>query len=89
MPEREVTLAAKDVAAFEVKTNVTRSSSEFSFQERSQTSFNLMVVSKQGKAYSIEEFALASQAELRRDQIQRALGTKARAKAKPAARKRA
>src|SRR3954468_5823229 len=34
MPEREVTLAAKDVAAFEVKTNVTRSSSEFSFQER-------------------------------------------------------
>ncbi|HEY8206325.1 MAG TPA: hypothetical protein VIG99_02510 [Myxococcaceae bacterium] len=81
-PERTVTLAAKDVATFEVKTNVVRSSGEFSFQERSQVTFQLMVISKQGKAYAIEEFALSSQAELRRDQIQRALGTKAKAPAR-------
>lgn len=81
-PERVVTLAAKDVATFEVKTNVTRSSGEFSFQERSQVTFQLMVISKQGKAYAVEEFPLSSQAELRRDQIQRALGTKAVAKKK-------
>ncbi len=86
-PERVVTLPAKDVATFEVKTNVTRSSGEFSFQERSEVAFHLMVVSKQGKAYAIEEFGLSTLAELRRDQIQRALG-KSKAKA-PAKKKKA
>jgi len=81
-PEREVFLPAKDVATFEVKTNVTRTSSEFSFQDRSQTSFSLMVVDRKGKAYAVEEFNLHSQAELRRDQIEKALGVKAKSSSK-------
>ena len=82
-PEREIFLPAQDVAAFEVKTNITRTSSQFSFQDHSVTTFSLMVIDKKGKAYAIEEFGLAQQAELRREQIQKALGTKAKAKAKP------
>jgi len=81
-PEREIFLPAKDLAAFEVKTNVTRTSSQFSFQDHSVTTFSLMVIDKKGKAYAIEEFGLAQQAELRREQIQKALGTKAKAKPK-------
>jgi len=81
-PEREVFLHAREIATFEVKTNVTRTSSEFSFQDHSHTTFSLMVVDKQGKAYAIEEFSLHSQAELRQEQIQKALGTKAKAKPK-------
>lgn len=82
MPEREVRVAARDIADFEVKTNVTRSSGEFSFQQSSQTSYSLMLITREGKAYSVEEFALSKQAELRRDQIQRALGTKGKANPK-------
>jgi hypothetical protein len=91
MPAREVFVAASDIADYEVKTNVTRSSGEFSFQQATSTSYSLMVITKQGKAYSVEEFGLHKQAELRRDQIQRALGDKA-SKAKkdaPPRRKRA
>lgn len=79
-PEREIFLSAKAIADFEVKTNVTRTSSQFSFQDHSVTTFALMVIDKQGKAYAIEEFNLHAQAELRRDQIQKALGTKAKPK---------
>jgi hypothetical protein len=81
-PEREVFLPAKDIANFEVKTNVTRTSSQFSFQDHSVTTFALMVIDRQGKAYAIEEFNLHAQAELRQDQIQKALGTRAKAKPK-------
>jgi len=88
MQEREVRVAARDIAAFDVKTNVTRSSGELSFRETAQTTYQLMVVTSQGKAYAVEEFALNSQAELRRDQIQRALGTRPSSGKKAAAPKR-
>lgn len=78
MQERELSIKPDEIAAFDVKTNVTRASGEFSsFRETAQTTFQLMVVTKDGQAYSVEEFGLSVQAELRRDQIERALGTKA------------
>jgi hypothetical protein len=83
-PAREVFLPAKDIATFEVKTNVTHTSSQFSFQDRAETTFALMVIDKKGKAYAIEEFHLHSQAELRRDQVQKALGKKKTSKASAA-----
>ncbi|HVE81490.1 MAG TPA: hypothetical protein VND93_01530 [Myxococcales bacterium] len=83
MQEREVKVAAADIATYEIKTNVTRSSGEFSFREAAQTTYHLMVVTKAGRAYPVEEFDLSAQAELRRDQIQRALGSRAKPKAAP------
>ncbi len=88
MPERSAFVATGDIADFEVKTNVTRSSGEFSFQQSSQTSYSLMLITREGKAYSVEEFALSKQAELRRDQIQRALGAKAAGKTRKNAKKK-
>jgi hypothetical protein len=77
MAERELLLKPEDIAAFEIKTNVVRrSAGEFSFQDVSHTTFHLMVVTRDGKAYSIEEFSLSTQAQIRRDQIEQALGRK-------------
>jgi len=90
LQERSLLVKPDEIATFDVKTNVTRSSDELSsgfasFRETAQTTFQLMVVTRDGKAYPVEEFPLAAQAELRRDQIQRALGKKkaAKARAKP------
>ncbi|HYV45324.1 MAG TPA: hypothetical protein VFA20_10705 [Myxococcaceae bacterium] len=87
-PEREVFLPAKEISTFEVKTNITRTSNEFSFQDRSETTFSLMVIDKQAKAYAIEVFHLHSQAELRREQIEKALGAKAKS-SRPKSKKKA
>jgi hypothetical protein len=75
LPERELFVPVADIAAYEVKTNVVRTSDGMSsFRETAVTTFRLMVVTRSGQAYAIEEFQLSVQAELRRDQIQRALG---------------
>jgi hypothetical protein len=89
LPERELFVAEREIAAYEVKTHVVKTGDGMSsFRETSVTTFRLMVVTRAGQAYAIEEFPLSVQAEMRRDQIQRALG-RARAKAAPARKKRA
>jgi hypothetical protein len=75
LPERELFVALGEIAAYEVKTNVVKTGDGMSsFREVSVTTFRLMLVTRSGQAYAIEEFPLSSQAELRRDQIQRVLG---------------
>ena len=86
MPERELRVATKDIESFEVKANYTRSSGEFSFQENTRATYHLMVITRDGKAYSVEEFGLSKLAELRRDQIQKVLGMKGRTGEKAKAR---
>lgn len=88
-PEREVFVPQGEIGSYEVKTHVVKTGDGMSsFRETAETSYRLMLVTRDGQAYAIEEFGLSAQAELRRDHIQRTLGGTSRAGAQAKTRKK-
>lgn len=70
LPEKELLIPREDVKAVELSSHTHQSTDDWG-HTRSWTSYRLNVVTKDGRAQPIEEFGLSTQAQVRKEQVER------------------
>lgn len=78
--EKSLEVPAADVAGVELRQEVQHHTSEYGFHDRTTVTWQLVLVTRAGRAVAMERFSLELQAKLRKEQVERALAAKKRAK---------